>query len=72
MTTALRHRVERLEKFLQVRERAMEQRKGSVTHLAELFDLEESEVEPIWDRVVGAKLLSPELACALMEELQRV
>ena len=71
MSIALRHRVERLEKFLQARERAVDQRKGFVSHLAKMFGLEESEVEGIWDRTVGDATLIPESANALMDEIHR-
>ena len=71
MSVALRHRLERLEKFLRVRRLAVDRRKGSVSHLAEMFALDECQVEAIWDRIVGNRMLTPESMNVLMNELFR-
>ena len=71
MSIALRHRVERLEKFLQVRKLAVDQRNELVSGLAKMFDCEESKVEAIWDRTVGDAMLIPESMNVLMDELVR-
>ena len=71
MSIALRHRVERLEKFLQVRKLAVDQRNELVSGLAKMFDCEGSKVEAIWDRTVGDAMLIPESMNLLMDELVR-
>lgn len=49
MSIALRHRIERLEKLLQVRKLALDQRTELVSCLAKMFDLGASQVEKTWD-----------------------
>ena len=69
MSIELRRRVERLERFVEDRKLAMEERAESVRWFAKMYDVQESQVGGVWDRVVGDAGLNSDSMCALMEEL---